>query len=155
MSENQQAIWDDLSYYFVQQETAADGSRQLAISSHAAFSATCKTFPFDSETDTALYLLDELSKGASISEQDIEIARAILRGDRPMFVYEQKQPDGTLLLSLHTALPERETNITIFGSRSPRWLARFLLRRLQESSRVTAAPETIQQAQTLMESKDQ
>jgi hypothetical protein len=146
MYDAQQAVWDDLTYYFVIQE----GDGQLSLSGHAAFAETRKTLPFDSETDAALYLLEEVRKGARASEQDIEIARAITRGDKAMFVYEEKQPDGTLLLTLHDDLPPRESSIVAFGGRSPRWLARFLLQRLHESSRVTATAETIQQAQTLL-----
>lgn len=150
MYEAQQAIWDDLSYYFVIQEEHPEGGIQLSISSYPIFRDGSKTRPFDTETDTALYLLDELRKGARVSEQDIEIARAILRNDRPMFVYEEKQPDGTLMLSIHDNPPPCGSAIICFGCRSPRWLARFLLRRLQESSRVKATAETIKRAQALM-----
>jgi hypothetical protein len=146
MYDAQQAVWDDLTYYFVIQEEDA----RLSLSGHAAFAEKRKTLPFDSETDAALYLLDEVRKGARASEQDIEIARAIMRGDKAMFVYEEKQPDGTLLLTLHDDLPPRESGIVAFGGRSPRALARFLLQRLHESSRVTATAETIQQAQALL-----
>lgn len=150
MYDAQQAIWDDLSYYFVLQEEHPEGGVWLSLSSYAAFGGKRKTLPFDSETDAALYLLDEVRKGARASEEHIEIARAIIRGDQAMFVYEEKQTDGTLLLSLHNDPAPRDSDIITFASRSPKWLARFLLRRLHESSRVTATAEMIQQAQALL-----
>jgi hypothetical protein len=150
MSEYHYNPLDDLSYYFVMQEILPDGTTQLALSSSAAWSETRKTLPFDSEEDTALHLLAELRKGARASEEHIAIAKAILRGEKPMFVHEQKQPDGTLLLSFHGDLPPRDAGIRAFGCRSHRWLARFLLRRLKESSHVTASAETVRQAQALL-----
>lgn len=149
MYDARQAVWDELSYYFVIQEKQPGGSVKLSLDSHATFGDERKTLSFDSETDAALYLLDEFRKGASVSEQDIESARAILRGDQPLFVYEEKQPDGTFLLSFHDDLPSPGSSIVTFGSRSPRWLARFLFRRLHESERVVATAETIRQAQAL------
>jgi hypothetical protein len=146
----EQMLMDDLSYYFVLKQELPGKVVQLTLSSSASFGGECVTLPFDTEEDTALYLLAEFRKGALVSEQDIETAQAILRGDRPMFVYEEKQPDGTLLLSLHETLPPEGSHIVAFGSRSPRWLARFLLRRLHESARVKASLETIKQAQLLM-----
>jgi hypothetical protein len=79
------------------------------------------------------------------------MARAILRGDSPLFLYEEKQPDGRLLLSLHDHLPPEEARIVVFGSRSPKLVARLLLRRLRETSRVLATEETIRRAERLME----
>lgn len=151
MYEVQEAMWNDLTYYFVIQERDAEGGLHLSLSNHAAFSETRQTLPFDSESDAALYFQEEVRKGARASEQDLEIARAILRGEQAMFVYEEKQPDSTLLLSFHSDPPARETGIIAFGSRSPRRLARFLLRRLGESKHVTATEETIQQAQKLLD----
>jgi hypothetical protein len=107
--------------------------------------------PFDTETDAALYLLDEFRKGGLVSSNDIETAKAIIRGEEPMFVYEEKQPDGTLLLSLHDSLPPEGSNIVAFASRSAKTLAKFLLRRLHESKNTQASEETIRQAQSLME----
>lgn len=149
MYDAHQAIWDDLSYYFVIREEQPEGEVQLLLSSHASFAGKRTTLPFDSETDAALYLLDEVHRGARASEEHIEIARAIMRGDRAMFLYEERQPDGSLLLSLHDVPAPQASGVTIFASRSPRWLARSLLRRLRESSRITATAETIQQAQAL------
>jgi hypothetical protein len=150
MYDARQAVWDDLSYYFVTREKQPGGSVKLSLDSHPTFRDDCKTLPFDSETDAALYFLDEFYKGASVSEQDVEIAKAIMRGDKPMFVHEEKQPGGTLLLSIHGDLPPLGSSIVAFGCRSPKWLARFLLRRLHESNRVTATAETIRQAQMLL-----
>lgn len=145
-------LMDNLSYHFVIKQKVPGEGIQLSLSSHAVFGDDCITLPFDSETDTALYLLDEFRKGAIVSEEHVEIARAILRGDRPMFVYEEKQPDGTLLLSLHDDLPPKgwRSHIIIFASRWHKGLARFLLRRLHESKRVRASEETVQQAMALM-----
>lgn len=150
MYDAQQAIWDDLSYYFVIQEEHPEGGVKLSLCSRAISGWQSTMLSFDSEADATLYLLDELRKGARISEEDIEIARAILCGDRAIFLYEEKRPDGTLLLSLHSDPAPDGSGIVTFGSRSPSRLARFLLRRLQESSRVTATTETIQQAQALL-----
>jgi hypothetical protein len=146
MYDTQQAIWDELSYFFVIQEEQPEGEKRLFLSSSASFAGRRTTLPFDSESDAALYLLDEVRKGARASEEHIEIARAIVRGDQALFLYEEKQPDGTLLLSFHDAPAPQESSAVTFASRSPRWLARFLLRRLQENKRVTATGETIQQA---------
>ncbi len=82
---------------------------------------------------------------------DIDIAKAIIRGDRPLFLYEEKQADGSLFLSLHDNLPPQDSSIIVFGSRSPRLVARLLLRRLQESQRVWATEEAIQRAKSLMD----
>jgi len=143
-------LMDNLSYYFVIKQTVPGEGIQLSLSSHAAFGNDCITLPFDSDTDTALYLLDEFRKGAIVSEEHVEIARAILRGDRPMFVYEENQPDGTRLLSLHDDLPPKGLHIIVFASRWHKGLAKFLLRRLSESKRVRASEETVQQALALM-----
>lgn len=144
-------LLDNLSYYFVIKQTAPSEGLQLSLSSHAVYGNDRITLPFDSETDTALYLLDAFRKGAIVSEEHVEIAHAILRGDQPMFVYEEKQPDGTLLLSLHDDLPPKGSNIIAFASRWHRGLARFLLRRIHESKRVRANEKTVQQALALME----
>ncbi|HZS76928.1 MAG TPA: hypothetical protein VFA41_09980 [Ktedonobacteraceae bacterium] len=67
-----------------------------------------------------------------------------------LFLYEEKQPDGRLLLSLHDHLPLEGSDVVVFGSRSPKLVARLLLRRLQESNRVWATEETIRRAERLM-----
>ncbi|SRR5579884_617089 len=140
----------EMQFYFVVQQQLPDGTRQLSLNTYAPFREDCSTSPFDSEQDTALYLLDEWKKGALVSEQDVEIARAILRGDQPLFLYEEQQPDGSLLLSFHDQLPPEESSITTFGCRSPRWLAHFLLRRLHESKRVHTSEETMRKARILL-----
>lgn len=154
MQDTEQMFIDDLmhslSYYFVVKQTVPGQGTQLSLSSYAPFGNDRITLSFDSETDTALYLLDEFRKGAIVSEEHVEIARAILRGDQPMFVYEEKQPDGMLLLSLHDELPPKGSHIIVFASRWHKGLARFLLRRLHESKRVSASEETVQQAIALM-----
>lgn len=142
---------DELYYYFVVKEDLLDGTFQLSLSSYAPFRDGRTTFPFDSEIDAALYILDEFRHGAIVSSNDIEIAKAIIRGEKPMFVYEENQSDGTLLLSLHDSLPPEESTIVAFGSRSANLLARFFMRRLHESKRVRATEETIRQAQALMD----
>src|SRR5579885_3760265 len=101
MYDAQQAIWDDRSYYFIIQEEQPEGGIKLSLRSRAISGCQSTILSFDSEADAALYLLAELRQGARISEEDSEIARAILRGDRAMFLSEEKRPDGTLLLSLH------------------------------------------------------
>jgi hypothetical protein len=146
----EQTLLDELSYYFVIKEKQPDGSTQLSLGSYAPSRKNCETLPFDTETGAALYLLAKFREGAIVSEEHVETAHAILRGDQPMFVYEEKQPDSTLLPSLHNELPARESGIIAFASRSPRRLARFLLRWLYESKRVRASAETIQQAQALL-----
>ena len=73
------------------------------------------------------------------------------RGGKPLFLYEEKQIDGKLLLSLHDQLPPKGSSVVVFGSRSAQLVARLLLRRLHESQRVWATEETIQQAQVLMD----
>jgi hypothetical protein len=142
---------DELYYYFVVKEDLLDGTFQLSLSSYAPFRDDRTTFPFDSEIDAALYILDEFRHGAIVSSNDVEIAKAIIRGEKPMFVYEEKQSDGTLLLSLHDSLPPEESTIVAFGSRSANLLARFFMRRLHESKRVRATEVTIRQAQALMD----
>jgi hypothetical protein len=142
---------DELYYYFVVKQDLLDGTFQLTLSSYAPFRDDRTTFPFDSEIDAALYILDEFRHGAIVSSNDIEIAKAIIRGEKPMFVYEEKQSDGTLLLSLHDSLPPEESTIVAFGSRSANLLARFFMRRLHENKRVRATEETIRQAQALMD----
>jgi hypothetical protein len=143
-------VMAEMQFYFVVKLQLPDGSNQHSLSTYAPFREDSTTLPFDSEQDAALYLLDEWRKGAIVSEQDVEIARAILRGDQPLFVYEERQPDGTLLLSFHDHLPSEGPSVITFGCRSPRWLARFLLRRLHESERVRASEETMRHAQALL-----
>src|ERR1700730_17215424 len=137
-----QTIMDEVRFYFVVRHDLPDVRFQLALNQYAPFREDCMTLPFDVEEDAALYVLDEWRKGAIVTEQDVAIARAIVRGEQPMFVYEEKQADGTLLLSLHDCLPPEGSKIMVFGSRSGRWLARFLLRRLHESERIKASEET-------------
>lgn len=150
MQDTERTIMAEMQFYFVVKQQLPDGSNQLSLNTYAPFRENCITLPFDSEQDAALYLLDGWKKGAIVSEQGVEIARAILRGDQPLFVYEDQQPNGTLLLSFHDQLPPEGSSITTFGCRSPRWLARFLLRRLHESLRVRASDETVRKAQALL-----
>lgn len=103
----------------------------------------------EAEEDTALYLSGELCRGARISEQDGGVARAILRGEQPLLVSEEKQEDGTLWVSWHETLPPRDSKMVSFGSRSHHELARFLLRRLHERTHVRASEESIRRAQAL------
>ena len=149
MQKSEQSIPDDLQYYFVVAQSLPDGTIEAALSSYAPFRADRTTQPFDSEEDAALYLLEEMRKGIVVPSNDAEIARSIIRGDRPLFLFEEKQPDGRLLLSLHDHLPPVESVAVAFGSRAPRLVARLLLRRLAESQRVWATEETIAQAQAL------
>jgi hypothetical protein len=151
MNETERTILDQLQYYFVVRQELSGGSSRLSLSSYAPFRDDCVTLPFDTETDAALYLLGEFRKGAPVSYQDVEIAKAILRGERPLFLYDEKQPDGTILLSLHDQLPPPESKIVAFGSRSAKLLARLLLRRLYENSRVHASEATISRAWALMD----
>ncbi len=102
------------------------------------------------EEEAALYLLEQGRNGAVVSFNDIAIAKAIIRGDGPMFLYEEKQGDGRLLLSLHDRLPPQDSSIVAFGSRSARLVARLLLRRLLESKRVWATEETIRRAKEIV-----
>lgn len=141
---------DSLSYYFVVKQVLSDGNAEFSLSSYARIGDDLTTLPFDTETDAALYLLDEYRKGARIAHNDIEIAQAILHGEKPMFLYEVKQSDGTLLLSLHDTLPPEDAKVVSFASRSSKVLARFLLRRLHESQLVKADAETIARAQAMM-----
>lgn len=141
---------DSLSYYFVIKQALSDGNVEFSLSSYARIGDDLTTLPFDTETDAALYLLDEYRKGARIAHNDVEIAQAILRDEQPTFLYEEKQPNGTLLLSLHDTLPPEDTKIVSFASRSSKVLARFLLRRLHESQRVKADAETIVRAKVMM-----
>ncbi|HEX4206165.1 MAG TPA: hypothetical protein VHZ51_18605 [Ktedonobacteraceae bacterium] len=150
MQQTERTLLDELRCYFVVKQAMPDGSSQVTFSSYAPFRDDQTSMPFDAEVDAALYLLEEVRNGAIASSNDEEIARAIIRGDRPMFLYEEKQPDGRLLLSLHDDLPPEGSPVTVFGSRSPRLVARLLLRRLHESKRVYAIEETIEQAQALM-----
>ncbi len=143
-------ILQEFYYYFVVKQTLADGSIQMTLSSFAPFRDDRVTIPFDTEEDAALYLLAEARNGTIVSYNDMAIARAIIRGDEPMFLYEEKQADGRLLLSLHEGLPAEEASIVVFGSRSPRLVARLLLRRLYETTRVWATDETIRQAKLLV-----
>jgi hypothetical protein len=151
MQGNEQTALDELQYYFVVKQTLPDGSSQVTLSHYAHFRDDQKTVPFDTEEDAALYLLEEARSGAVVSFNDVAIARAIIRGDEPMFLYEEKQADGRLLLSLHDCLPPQGSPVAVFGSRSPRLVARLLLRRLLETERVWATEETIQQARALTE----
>ena len=101
MNTTQSTFIDELYFYFVVKQDLPDGKYELSLSSYAPFRDDRTTFPFDTETDAALYLLDEYTRGAIVSSNDVETAKAIIRGEQPIFVYEEKQPDGTLLLSLH------------------------------------------------------
>ncbi len=151
MSATREMLLDDLHYYFVVRRELAGGKCEFALSSYAPFADDRTVLPFDSETDAALYILEEFRKVGKISSHDVETAEAIMRGEEPMFVYEEKQPDGTVLLSLHDSLPPEGSKIVAFASRSPKILARFLLRRLHESRYTKASQETIRRAQCLME----
>ena len=150
MHETRQSVLDELQYYFVVKQEFPDGTSQVALSSYAPFRDDRTTSCFDTEEDAALFLLDQSRKGAVVSANDVEIAKAIIRGEQPMFLYEEKQADGTIVLSLHNHLPPEGSHIVTFGSRSAKIVARLLLRRLQESERVRASEATIQQAQVLM-----
>jgi hypothetical protein len=150
MQDTERNIMAEMQFYFVVKQQLPDGSSQLSLNTYAPFREDCTTLPFDSEQDAALYLLEGWRKGAIVSEQDVEIARAILCGDQPLFVYEERQPDGRLLLSFHDHLPQEGSSVITFGCRSPRWLARFLLRRLHESERIQASEETMRKAQALL-----
>ena len=151
MQHIEQSLPEELQYYFVVKQTLPDESTQVTLSSYAPFRDDQTTFPFDSEVDAAIYLLEQMREGAVVSSNDVETARAILRGDQPLFLFEEKQPDGKLLLSLHDHLPLPGSAAIAFGSRSPKVVARLLLRRLAESKRVWATEETRRQAQALME----
>ena len=150
MHETRQSVLDELQYYFVVKQEFSDGISQFALSSYAPFRDDRTTLCFDTEEDAALFLLDQSRKGAAVSSNDVEIAKAILRGEQPMFLYEEKQADGTIVLSLHDRLPSEGSHIVPFGSRSAKLVARLLLRRLHESERVRASEATIRQAQALM-----
>jgi hypothetical protein len=150
MNETRQPVLDELQYYFVVRQDFPDGTYQLALSSYAPFRVDRTTLSFDTEVDTVLYLLDGFRKGAIVSSNDVEIAKAILRGEQPMFLYEEKQADGTIVLSLQDRLPPEGSRIVTFGSRSAKILAKLLLRRLHESERIRASEATIRQAQELM-----
>jgi hypothetical protein len=143
-------LLENLTFYFVVRKELPNGNHQISLSSHAPFAPQNTTFSFDSEEDTALYLLDLAQKGEDVVEDDVVIAQAILQGEQPLFVYEEKQADGTLSLSFHDQLPPETSSIVAFASRSHRLIARFLLKRLHESERVKAAPETIRRANTLI-----
>ncbi len=145
-------ILQEFDYYFVIKQTLPGGRIQLALSSFPSFSEDKETLPFDTEEDAALYLLSEARKGAIVSYNDTAIARAIIRGNHPLFLYEEKQPDGRLLLSLHESIPAEDASNVAFGSRSSRLVARLLLRRLLETEKVWATTETIQQAKSLIQS---
>ena len=144
-------VMGEMHFYFVVRQELSDDGAQLSLSSHAPFGEGLAVVPFDEERDAALYLLDEWRKGAVVSVKMVEIAEAIIRGEEPMFVYEEKQPDGTLLLSLHDCLPPAGSNIAAFGSRGAKPLARFILRRLHESSRVRTSEATMQQVYALLD----
>lgn len=150
MQKAEQTLIDELQYYFVVEQVMPDGSTHVALSSYAPFRDDRTTVPFDSEEDAALYLLERVRGGAVASFNDTESARAIIRGDMPLYLYEEKQQDGTLLLSLHDRLPPEGARVVVFGARSPRLVARLLLRRLLESERVRASEETVGQARALM-----
>jgi hypothetical protein len=151
MNEKERNVMDDLQYYFIVKHVLPDDSVELALSSYAPFRDDRTTLSFDSERDAALYLLDEFHNGAIVAENDVETAKAILRGEQPLFLYEEKQADGTLVLSLHDCLPPEGSKIVTFGSRAPKLVARLLLRRLHESKCVRATEETIRHAHLLME----
>jgi hypothetical protein len=150
MHETRQSVLDELQYYFVVKQEFPDGTFQLALSNYAPFRDDRKTLCFDTEEDAALFLLDEFRKGAMVSSNDVEIAKAILRGEQPIFLFEEKQADGTIVLSLHDRLPPEGSGIATFASRSAKIVARLLLRRLYESERIRASEATIRQAQALM-----
>lgn len=150
MKSAQQPPIDELQYYFVVKQRMPDGSVHASLSSYAPFRDDVVMVPFETEEDAALNLLEEQRNAAIVSGNDIEIARAVIRGDRPLFLYEEKQPDGTLLLSLHDTLPPEGARVVTFGSRAPRTVARLLLRRLHESERVRAITEAVQQAHALL-----
>ena len=151
MNTTQNTFIDELHFYFVVKQDLPDEKYELSLSSYAPFRDDRTTFPFDTETDAALYLLDEFARGAIVSSNDVETAKAIIRGEQPIFVYEEKQPDGTLLLSLHDTLPPEDAKIAVFGGRSAKLLARFLLRRLHEGAHIQATEETIKRAQSLLD----
>ncbi len=151
MNEKERHLMDELQYYFVVKQILPDGNADLSLSSYAPFRDDRATLSFDSERDAALYLLNEFHNGAIVSENDVESAKAILHGEQPMFLYEEKQEDGTLILSLHDCLPPEGSKIVTFGSRAAKLVARLLLRRLHENERVRATEETIRQAHLLME----
>lgn len=151
MQDTKHYVMENMQFYFVVRQQLPDNRRQLSLCTHAPFRNDCTTLPFDSEEDAALYLLEEWRQGAVVSEQDIEIARAILRGDQPLFIYEERQSDGTLMLSFHDELPSEKSSVVVFGCRSPRWLARFLLRRLYENERVRASEATMRRARSLLD----
>lgn len=150
MQETRPRIMDELYLCFVVRQTLPDGQSQLSLSSYAPFRNDLITHSFDTEEDAALYLLDEIRTHRAItSSKTIEAARAILNGEQPLFVYEEWQPDGTLLLSLHDEPPAPSLHAITFSDRSPRRLARLLLQRLHQNPRVRATEETRQQALTL------
>jgi hypothetical protein len=150
MQNANQSPLDELQYYFVVKQTLPDGNVKVTLSNYAPFRDDQTTLSFDTEEDTALYLLEEARNGSDVSFNDRAIAQAIIRGDQPLFLYEEKQSNGTLLLSLHDELPPTGLSAIAFGSRSPYLIARFLLRRLQESSHTQATEETIKQAKELI-----
>ncbi|QBD74589.1 hypothetical protein EPA93_00700 [Ktedonosporobacter rubrisoli] len=151
MKDTKSMCLDELQYCFVVKRKLANGSIELSFSSYAPFRDDIETFPFDTEMDAALFLLEEARQGVLISENDREAAQAIIHEEKPLFLYETRQGDGTLLLSLHDCLPPDDSSVTVFGSRAPRRLARFLLRRLHENQRVQVSPQTLQQAQHLLD----
>jgi len=126
MHETRQSVLDELQYYFVVKQEFPDGTYQVALSSYAPFRDDRTTSCFDTEEDAALFLLDQSRKEVIVSSNDVEIAKAILRGERPMFLYEEKQADGTIVLSLHDRLPPTGSHIVTFGSRSAKILARLI-----------------------------
>lgn len=150
MQENEQTALNELQYYFVVKQTLPGGNIKVTLSHYARSRDDQTTLPFDTEEDAALYLLEEARNGAVVSFNDMAIARAIIRGDEPLFLYEEKQADGRLLLSLHDHLPPQGSSVPVFGSRSHRLVARLLLKRLLETERVWATDETIQKARSLL-----
>lgn len=144
-----QYMMDNMHFFFVVKHTLPNGKSRLELSGYAPYPPDCTVMPFDTETDAALYFLREYRNGAVASEEHVETAHAILRGEQPMFVYEEKQPDGSLWLSFHDALPPEGSQAIAFGSRSSKRLARFLLRRLHEGNHIHASAETIKRAQEL------
>lgn len=146
---------DSLYFYFVVKQALPDGTTQISLMSHAPFRDDLTTLAFDSETDAAQYFLDTLRSETSVAaEQEIATAKAILHGEQPLFLYEEKRPDGTLLLSFHDHLPSGQVKIVSFACRSSKYLAGFLFRRLRESGRVQASEETIRQAQAFLDQEE-
>ncbi|HET8913920.1 MAG TPA: hypothetical protein VFN23_20775 [Ktedonobacteraceae bacterium] len=151
MPQAERTMLDELQYYFVIKQIKPDGRIYVYLSNYAPFRDDLITMPFDSEIDAALYLLKAAQSGAVVSSNDIDCAEAIIHRERPLFLFEDKQPDGTLVLSLHEDLPPEGSSAVVFGSRSPKRISRFLLKRLHESPRVHATDETIRKAKARLD----